>query len=215
MTIPEAPSNVLTSANLTSLRGALVGANLVETANTTPDLTIFAPTNQAFQDIGSVLANASIADITKILSYHVVAGPVGYSTKLRNGTSLTTLNGANVTVFVDNDGIYVNNAQVVFADVLVSNGVVHVISEVLNPNNASAPEGEPAFGGATPASNAPFTSGQPQPSSPIGGGPGGAAGSSPSPSGGPQATRNAAAAKPTGAVGLGALLGGAAAMYFL
>jgi uncharacterized surface protein with fasciclin (FAS1) repeats len=223
LTIPGAVSDIATAAGLTSVRGALVSANLVDTVNTTPDVTVFAPTNDAFKNIGSALPNLSADDLTKILTYHVIAGTVGYSTSLANGTSIATVNGANVTITVGDDGIFVNNAKVVVADVLVANGVVHVIDEVLNPNNATAAnpddnddDGEPAFEGATPVSEAPFTSGQPTASAPVGGN-ATSPSSTASGSGLPQATTNAAAAAaalPTGAAGLGALLG-AAAVYFL
>ncbi|EUC44982.1 hypothetical protein COCMIDRAFT_5741 [Bipolaris oryzae ATCC 44560] len=222
LTIPGSVSDIATAAGLTSVRGALVSANLVETVNTTPDVTIFAPTNQAFQNIGSALPGLSADDLTKILTYHVIAGTVGYSTRLANGTSLATVNGANVTITINDNGIFVNNAEVVIADVLVANGVVHVIDQVLNPNNATVSnedDGVPAYSGATPVSAAPFTSGQPTPSAPIGGGAGAGNGTRPTGSGSPtsstglpQATTNAA---PVLAVsgGFAGLL--AAAAFFL
>lgn len=219
LTIPGLVSDVAAAAGLTSVRGALVQANLVDTVNTTPDLTIFAPSNDAFRNIGSALPNLTTDDLTKILTYHVVAGTVGYSTGLANGTSLQTVNGENITVTINDDGIFVNNAEVIIADVLVANGVVHVIDEVLNPNNATVAnpdddedDGEPAFPGASAVSEAPFTSGQPQASTTLAAAP--TASPSPSGSGAPEATANAAPAMPTGAASLGALLG-AAAVYFL
>ncbi|XP_014555042.1 hypothetical protein COCVIDRAFT_39103 [Bipolaris victoriae FI3] len=221
LTIPGSVSDIATAAGLTSVRGALVSANLVQTVDTTPDVTIFAPTNQAFQNIGSALPGLSTDDLTKILTYHVIAGTVGYSTRLANGTSIATVNGANVTITVNDDGIYVNNAEVVIADVLVANGVVHVIDQVLNPNNTTVSDSEdgvPAYSGATPVSNAPFTSGQPTPSAPIGGGAGAGNGTrptgtgTPTGSGLPQATANAAPAVAVSG-GFAALF--AAAAFFL
>lgn len=220
LTIPGLVSDIATTAGLTSVRGALVQANLVDTVNYTPDLTVFAPTNEAFQNIGSALPNLTVDDLTKILTYHVVAGTVGYSTKLMNGTSLKTVNGQNVTITVGSNGIFVNNAEVVIADVLVANGVVHVIDQVLNPNNATAANpnsqsaGAPAYSGASSVSSAPFTSGQPQASTTLASPTSGSTSATASRSGAPQATANAAASMPTGAAGLGALLG-AAAVYFL
>lgn len=151
----------------------------------------------------------------------MIAGTVGYSTRLANGTSIATVNGANVTITVNDDGIYVNNAEVVIADVLVANGVVHVIDQVLNPNNTTVSDSEdgvPAYSGATPVSNAPFTSGQPTPSAPIGGGAGAGNGTrptgtgTPTGSGLPQATANAAPAVAVSG-GFAALF--AAAAFFL
>ena len=195
---------------MTSVAGALTSAELVETVDTTPDVTIFAPSNAAFQAIGSALGNISMEDLTSVLTYHVVAGTVGYSSMLSNMT-LETLNGESVTITVSNGTVYVNSAMVIVADVLVANGVVHVIDNVLNPMNATAtadPMMEtqaPAFSGASSASDVPFTSGVPTPTS--------VAGAEPTMS----STSSAKAASPmkTGAVGAAALFGGAALVYNL
>jgi uncharacterized surface protein with fasciclin (FAS1) repeats len=130
LVLPEIPSDTLTTAGLSSLRGALNRTNLIETVDTTPDVTIFAPSNEAFRNIGSALANISDEDLANVLSYHVVSGTVGYSSGLENGTTLTTLSGDNLTVTIGEEGrVFVNNARVTIADILVANGVVHVIDE--------------------------------------------------------------------------------------
>lgn len=215
LVLPEVVSDTLTTANLTSLRGALNDTNLLDAVDTIPDVTIFAPSSEAFQNIGSALANLSTSDLTNILTYHVVNGTVGYSSGIENGTTLTTLNGANLTITIGEEGrIFVNSARVTIADVLIANGVVHVIDEVLNPSNAtianpSDEEGEGAFPGATPVSEAPFTSGQPSPTTSING----EATSAAAP-GGSSSTAGAPAAMKTGSVGMGALLGAAAIYAF-
>ena len=130
LVLPEVPSDTLTTAGLSSLRGALNQTDLIEAFDTTPDVTIFAPSNEAFRNIGSALANISNEDLASVLTYHVVNGTVGYSSGLENNTVLTTLNGANLTITIGDEGrIFVNNARVTIADVLVANGVVHVIDE--------------------------------------------------------------------------------------
>lgn len=65
--------------------------------------------------------------LSSILTYHVVQGTVGYSTTLQNGATITTVEGASVKVTISGSDVYINSAKVVVADVLVSNGVVHVI----------------------------------------------------------------------------------------
>lgn len=216
LVLPETVSDTLTTANLTGLRGALNATNLLETVDTAPDLTIFAPTTQAFSDIGSLLANATTEQISSILTYHVVNGTVGYSSGIENGTTLTTLNGKNLTITIGDEGrIFVNSARVTIADVLIANGVVHVIDEVLNPDNTtianpSDEEGEGAFPGATPVSELPFTSGQPTPTTSISG----EATSAAAPGASSSSTAGAAAAMKTGSVGMGALLGAAAVYAF-
>lgn len=215
LVLPEVISDTLTAANLTGLRGALNATNLLDAVDTIPDVTIFAPSTEAFRDIGSALANATTEDIAKILTYHVVNGTVGYSSGIENGTVLTTLNGQNLTITIGEEGrIFVNSARVTIADILVANGVVHVIDEVLNPGNAtianpSDDEGKGAFPGATPVSELPFTSGQPTPTTSINQ----EATSNAAP--GASSTRStAAAAMKTGSVGMGALLGAAAVYAF-
>jgi uncharacterized surface protein with fasciclin (FAS1) repeats len=70
-----------------------------------------------------------MAEITSILTYHVVNGTVGYSSDLKNGTSLMTLEGGNVTITIMNGTVFVNDAKVVVPNVLVAGGVVHVIDK--------------------------------------------------------------------------------------
>ncbi|KAF3051086.1 hypothetical protein E8E11_011189 [Didymella keratinophila] len=217
LVLPTNVSESLTTANLTGLRGALNATDLLDAVDTTPDVTIFAPTTEAFRDIGSALQNASVEDIANILTYHVVNGTVGYSSGLENGTVLTALNGDNLTITIGEEGrIFVNSARVTIADILVANGVVHVIDEVLNPGNAtiadpSDEEGEGAFPGATAVSELPFTSGQPTPTTSINQE---ATGSGAAPGASSSSTAGAPAAMKTGSVGMGALLGAAAIYAF-
>lgn len=120
----------MSAAGLTSLRGALNATELIEPVDTIRNVTIFAPSNEAFQNIGSALGNLSTEQISDILTYHVVNGTVGYSSGLENGTQLATVNGANLTITLQEDGgVFVNNARVITSDVLIANGVVHVIDE--------------------------------------------------------------------------------------
>ena len=126
MTVPQSPSSTAAGAELTSLTGALTTADLVSTVDGLRDVTIFAPSNAAFQSIGSALAGASTEALGSILTYHVVQGTVGYSSLLTN-TTLPTVNGESVTITVVNGSVFVNSAKVTLPDVLVSNGVVHVI----------------------------------------------------------------------------------------
>ncbi|KAK3062432.1 hypothetical protein LTS18_004064 [Coniosporium uncinatum] len=214
LTLPQNVTATAVAANLTSLAGALTQTELLQAVNDLSDVTIFAPNNAAFQSIGSALPNLTAEDISSILTYHVVNGTVGYSSTLMDNMTLPTLNGGNVTINIQNGSVFVNGAQVVVPDVLVANGVIHVIDNVLNPNNTSAaPEetassGSAAFPGASSASEPPFTSGLPEASTTIGSGAPaatGAEGSGASPSASP-----AAAPMITGAVGAAALFGAGA-----
>lgn len=210
--IPQNVSETAIQSNLTSVAGALMAADLVDTVDGLTDVTIFAPSNEAFEAIGSALPNLTTEDLTSILQYHVVQGTVGYSTLLGN-ISLPTVQGTNVTITVIDDAVFVNSARVILADVLVANGVVHVINNVLNPMNATATAnpseatGAPAFSGASSASGGavPFTSGVPTPtaSAATESAPGATATASSS-------SADAAVPMKTGAVAAAALFGGAA-----
>lgn len=124
--------------------------------------------------------------------------------------------GGDLRITIVDGDVFVNSARVVLPDVLVANGVVHVIDNVLNPNNTMAmPEPTasmqmPAFSGVTSTDSIDITSGIPTPTAPIGAGPTPAedAGSE---DGGAMTTSAEGAASPmkTGAVGAAALFAGA------
>jgi uncharacterized surface protein with fasciclin (FAS1) repeats len=213
LTVPQNISTTAVALNLTSAAGALIQADLVTTLDYLSDVTVFVPNNEAFQNIGTALPNLTMEEVTSILTYHVVNGTVGYSTSLMNGTSLTTLQGSNLTVYLEDDRVFVNSAEVVIPNVLVANGVVHVIDNVLNPMNATAtadPNAStqaPAFPGASSASDVPYTSGVAQPTSAVATSEATAAASS--------SSEGVAMPMKTGAVGAAALFGGAAAIMNL
>jgi uncharacterized surface protein with fasciclin (FAS1) repeats len=171
------PMNLTETAIEGSLSAVAGALNMTEQG---PDLeglmniTVFAPNNDAFASIASVVGNLSTEELSSILEYHVISGTVLYSSDLSNGTQ-ETLGGEDVEITISEDGdVFVNAARVVVPDILIANGVVHVIDNVLNPNGTdsenepdpSATEpATPAFSGASTATdgNVPFTSGQPTP----------------------------------------------------
>lgn len=120
--------------DLSTLVTAVTAAELVETLSSEGPFTVFAPLNSAFDKLPegtleSVLAEPKGA-LTDILTYHVVAGDIR-STDLTNG-NVKTLLGKDITVDLRN-GVKINGANVVIADLVVGNGVVHVIDTVLLP----------------------------------------------------------------------------------
>merc|ERR1719272_1478590 len=99
--------------------------------------TVFAPTNDAFAAIAGTVATLTPDQVKEVLTYHVVAGAVP-SSALAPEQSVATLNGQDLEITASAAGVTVNNAKVVAADVMASNGVVHVIDKVLIPNLAAA-----------------------------------------------------------------------------
>ncbi len=94
-------------------------------------LTVFAPTDEAFAALGLYPNNiSSVPNLHEILLYHVVSGIV-YSFDLSNGFE-PTANGAAVEINLDN-GVFVNDAQVIMADIKARNGVIHAIDKVIFP----------------------------------------------------------------------------------
>ena len=110
-------------------------AGLVGALSGKGPLTVFAPTDAAFAKLPKATLAALGKDKAKlkaVLLYHVVSGKVT-AAKVVKLTSAKTLNGQSVTVKVKGGKVYVNSAQVVTADVMASNGVIHVIDKVLIP----------------------------------------------------------------------------------
>jgi hypothetical protein len=126
-------------------------------------VTIFCPNNDAFQKLAGTPGANNITDeqLAEILQYHVVQGAVGYSTTLSNDQKLPTLAGEDLTITIDDEGaVFVNNARVINSDILIANGVLHVIDTVLNPAEAdAAPPSTEEEASATLGSVVPFTSG--------------------------------------------------------
>ncbi|WP_346855559.1 fasciclin domain-containing protein [uncultured Draconibacterium sp.] len=114
---------------------AVTKADLAGALSADGPFTVFAPTNQAFENLFSQLGVEGINDLTAeqltpILTYHVVSGKV-MSTDLSN-TSVATLNGQKIKVDLS-DGVKINDSKVVAADISGNNGVIHVIDKVLVP----------------------------------------------------------------------------------
>jgi len=119
----------------TALVAAVVQAELLTTLQGEGPFTVFAPTDDAFTAAGIDLAaldtDEGKATLTDILLYHVVAGAVP-SSAVTNGMSAQAVNGDDLS-FTVGEGVMVNDANVVLADVLASNGIIHVIDKVLMP----------------------------------------------------------------------------------
>ncbi len=121
-----------------TLVAAVTEAGLAETLSGEGPFTVFAPTNAAFDALPEGLVDALLLPenqevLTQILTYHVVAGEV-MSTDIQPG-DVATVEGEDITITTEDGGVQVNGAMVSTADVEASNGVIHVIDEVLVPPN--------------------------------------------------------------------------------
>ena len=132
-----APVATAASANpvLSTLVTAAKKAGLVDTLNSASGITVFAPDNAAFAKIPAATLSKVLADkaeLTKILTYHVVAGRYTPS-QLAAGTPLRTLEGAAVTPALMGSTYEVNSADVVCGNVHTANATVYIINTVLMP----------------------------------------------------------------------------------
>ncbi len=123
-------------AGFTTLVAAVKAAGLEVTLTEQGPFTVFAPTDEAFAKlpegtVANLLANPE--QLKKVLLMHVVSGSVT-SSEVVKLTSAATLNGESVTINAK-DGVMINNATVIKADIAASNGTVHVIDTVLIPEN--------------------------------------------------------------------------------
>ncbi|HAN72451.1 MAG TPA: fasciclin [Actinobacteria bacterium] len=114
---------------------AVQAAGLVDTLNGEGPFTVFAPNDAAFAALPAGLVDALLLPenkdaLTKILTYHVVPGTV-MAADVTDG-DVATVEGQNVTLSTA-DGVTVNGAKVIQADVVASNGVIHVIDSVIVP----------------------------------------------------------------------------------
>jgi uncharacterized surface protein with fasciclin (FAS1) repeats len=117
-----------------TLAAALQTAGLVETLKGAGPFTVFAPTDEAFAKIPKADLDALIKDkakLTQVLTYHVVSGKV-MAADVMKLKEAKTVEGQMVTIDTS-DGVKVNDATVIKADVTASNGVIHVIDTVLLP----------------------------------------------------------------------------------
>ncbi len=124
------------------MEAAVLAAGLEETLAGEGPFTVFAPVDAAFAGLPPGTLDDILADtelLTAILTYHVLGADVR-STDLTDGQTATTLNGADVTVTIDNGMVFINNAQVIMADIVTDNGVVHVIDGILIPTTTSVEE---------------------------------------------------------------------------
>lgn len=129
--------NAANSADHTTLVAAVKAAGLAETLSGTGPFTVFAPTNDAFAKlpagaVDNLLKPEMKADLTSVLTYHVVPGAV-MAADLKDGQKIKTVQGKELTVSIKDGKVMIDGANVTIADVVSSNGVTHVIDAVVMP----------------------------------------------------------------------------------
>ncbi len=135
----SAQSDIVTTAveagSFTTLAAALEAAGLVSVLRGDGPFTVFAPTDEAFAKLPAGTVEALLADkeaLTRVLTYHVVAGSVT-SDAVAEISEAETVAGIKAPIEVRMGQVYVAGAKVISADVKASNGVIHVIDAVMLP----------------------------------------------------------------------------------
>ena len=132
------------SGHFTILLKAVDAAGLSDTLKSAPNITLFAPTDEAFQalppaELAQLLAPKNAPLLQKILTYHLVNAKVD-SSKIKGAKGpVATVENNKVVIDGSTDDLKVNDADIIQSDVMASNGVIQVIDKVLVPPDVSLP----------------------------------------------------------------------------
>ena len=126
------------NGSFNTLVAAVQAADLVDVLKSDGPFTVFAPTDEAFAalpagTVESLLLPENKEQLISILTYHVVPGTVMASDVMNKQTSATTVEGSTVRINALQGGVKVGGANVVAADIVADNGVIHVIDKVILP----------------------------------------------------------------------------------
>jgi hypothetical protein len=125
--------------DLTAFVGALYAADMIDELAKLKDVTIFAPRNAAFQQLAGTLGKMDKDKLKRVLQYHIVPGNLTHVWELKNASSLATADKGNkLTITRHTNFIYINAAEIIQSDILISNGLVHMIDNVLNPDESDS-----------------------------------------------------------------------------
>jgi len=132
----------ISAGSFNTLVAAVQAAELAEALKGTGPFTVFAPTDEAFAalpegTVESLLKPENQDQLQAVLLYHVVSGKI-MAADIGSGAQPATLQGATIDVVGSASGVTVNGANVVSADVVTTNGVIHVIDAVILPPAAAA-----------------------------------------------------------------------------
>ena len=125
----------INAGNFKTLATALTEAGLVDALKGDGPFTVFAPTDEAFKNLPKGALDNLLKDkeaLKNVLLYHVVSGKVS-SNEVVDLNKATTMNGSDIKIKTTDGKVMINDAQVTGADVMASNGIIHVIDKVLLP----------------------------------------------------------------------------------
>ena len=134
---PDIVDTAVAAGSFNTLVAAVQAADLVDTLKSPGPFTVFAPTDDAFAalpagTVEDLLRPENKDRLVQVLTYHVVAGRVSASRLAGDRGSIKTVEGRAVH-FDGRDGVKINTSNVITADIMASNGIIHVIDSVLLP----------------------------------------------------------------------------------
>jgi len=130
----------INTPELSTLTILVTEAELVDTLKSPGPFTVFAPTNEAFEQMPRIVKKALQKNpelLTDILLYHVVSADIT-SADIPRATIVDSIQGSKILARNNNQGVFINRAEVIIPDVVTSNGTVHIIDRVLIPWKAVA-----------------------------------------------------------------------------
>lgn len=130
-TPPSPLSDTLRSSPQASNFSSYISSQ-VSSLGSTSSITVFVPTNDALSSSLGSNATVSESEATALADSHVISGSVAYSPRLVDGASFQSANGRDIAVTVDEDGevLLSNGVRIVQSDIIIENGVVHLIDKV-------------------------------------------------------------------------------------
>ena len=133
--MPNIVETAVSAGSFKTLVTAVQAAGLAPTLSSPGPFTVFAPTDEAFARLPAGTVENLLKDkaaLTKVLTYHVVAGRHP-AAEVMTKSSLQTVQGQSVRIDA-RDGVKVNDARVIAPDVFTDNGIIHVIDRVILPS---------------------------------------------------------------------------------
>ncbi|KAH8885294.1 FAS1 domain-containing protein [Thozetella sp. PMI_491] len=133
-TLPKNTTRTSIATGETTFADLADRAGLLDLVDKTPSITVFIPSNDAF-DIANLSPSTNITELAKALGGHIVKSTsdhdIGYLPNLKNGDTLTTTTGSTLQITVSGDDYFINDAMITRANLVLENGVAHVIDKVL------------------------------------------------------------------------------------
>jgi len=128
----------ISAGTFNTLAAALEAGGLIDTLKADGPYTVFAPTDEAFAKLPAgtiemLLLPENKDQLVKILTYHVVPGKVT-AAEVITMTSAPTANGSDVAISIVDESVFINDSRVVATDIEASNGIIHVVDNVILPN---------------------------------------------------------------------------------